>query len=298
LSDQTRAQWTGEGKGSSAGNRFFIRLIRLVGVLPAYAFLLPACVSYTLFDRSTKESLRAFRRRLGRPRVGLLTMYRHFLAFGMSLIDRFAFLIRRRSPFRYRCIGEDRIADAVAEGHGVILLSAHVGNWEIAGNLLHDRLGVPINVIMLDREREALQQIYREATDQRRFRAIAIVPDSPDAMVETVNRLRNGEVVCLLGDRLLDGRQERVPFLGGDASFPVGPFVLSALTGAPIVPVFTLKTGLLHYTFTAYDAIRVPGARSHRDEAITESLESFVRLLETIVRSRPYQWYNFFDFWA
>ncbi|MBD3243648.1 MAG: hypothetical protein GF331_23865 [Chitinivibrionales bacterium] len=291
-----KRQWSGRGKGTSLGNRFFMVLIRALGVLPAYAFLIPACLSYALFDRPSRQALRTFRSALGR-RCGFTALYRHFYCFGMSLVDRFSFLVLRRCPFTYTCNGEERIAAAAGERNGVILLSAHVGNWEIAGNLLNDRLDVPINVLMLDAEREALRRVYQPALEKRRFRAIAIVPNAPDAMVETVARLRQGEIVCLLGDRLLDGRTMTAPFLGRPARFPIGPFAVAALTGAPIIPVFTLKTGLRHYTFTAYEPITVSADRRNRDDAIRRGLARYVAILEEIVRMHPYQWYNFYDFW-
>lgn len=289
-------RWSGRGKGTSLGNRFFMVLIRVFGVLPAYLFLFPACLTYALLDRSSKRALRSYRAALGMP-GGFWSLYRHFYCFGMSMVDRFSFLVLRGSPFAYTCIDEERIAAAAAQGAGAILLSAHVGNWEIAGNLLYDRLEVPINVLMLDAEREALQRVYQPALDRRRFKAIAIVPNAPDAMVETVARLRQGELVCLLGDRLLDGRGMTVPFLGRPARFPIGPFAVAALTGAPVIPVFTLKTGLRHYTFTAREPIHVPADRERRDEAIREALQRYVAHLEEVARRHPYQWYNFYDFW-
>jgi hypothetical protein len=75
---ETTRQWDGRGKGTSAGNRFFMWLIPRFGVLPAYLFLLPACLRYTLFDRTLKAAVRALRARLGQ-RAGLATIYRHVL---------------------------------------------------------------------------------------------------------------------------------------------------------------------------------------------------------------------------
>jgi predicted LPLAT superfamily acyltransferase len=291
-------QWDGRGRGTPLGNRLFMTVVRWVGVLPAYLLLFPACLSYALFDRRARAGIVSLRNHLG-LRLGRLSTYRHIYCFGMSLVDRFSFLLLDRSPFTYTCIHEDRIAQAAAAGKGVILLSAHVGNWEIAGNLLKDRLGVPINVMLLDAEREALQRIYRPALEQRRFRTIPFTPGSPDASVEMMARLRAGEIVCLLGDRLLEGRRERVGFLGAPAAFPVGAFALALASDAPVVPVFTIKTGLRHYTFSASEPIHIEAAsRSHRDRALRDGLETFVGHLERMVRAHPYQWYNLYDFWA
>jgi len=295
---ETTRQWDGRGKGSSAGNRFFMWLIRRFGVLPAYVFLLPACLSYALFDRALRAGVRALRAHLGQ-RAGLFTFYRHVYSFGMSLVDRFAFLLLRKPPFAYECRGEETIARLAAERHGVILASAHVGNWEIAGSLLQDHLGLTVNVALLDAEREALQRVYAPALAQRRFNTIPMTPGAPDTAVALMARLRAGEIVCLLADRVHEGRSAEAQFLGAPAKFPVGPFALAAATGAPVVPVFVTKAGLLRYRFQAGEPVILRDLPNEsREAAVNAALRSYVAALERIVREHPSQWYNFFDFWG
>jgi predicted LPLAT superfamily acyltransferase len=290
--------WSGQGTGTSLGNRFFMVVLRFCGVLPAYALLFFACVSYAVADRRTAAALNGLRGRLG-LRTNLLARYRHIYCFGMNLIDRFSFLLRSRSPFAFTCINEEYISAALAAGRGCILLGAHAGNWEIAGNLLASRLAAPVSVVLLDAEREALQRVYAPALAQRRVKLIAVSPGTPDASVEIMARLRAGEIVAMLGDRHLGENCERIPFLGVPARFPRGPFVLAALSGAPLIPVFALKSGLRSYTFVAHDPISIVDVkRSERDAAIRAAMERYVRILEDVVRSHPYQWYNLYDFWS
>lgn len=290
--------WDGKGKGSAAGNRFFIWLIRHAGILPAYLLLVPVCLKYALTDDKTRASLADFRNRIG-LKTGFSSLYRHIFCFGMSLVDRMAFLLRRKSPFFFQCIHEDYITGAIAHGSGVILLGAHTGNWEVAGNLLVDRIQTPVNVVMLDAEREELQSVYQPATNHRRIRVIPMSANGLDTVVQAMACLRRNEILAVLGDRILDQQNEKVPFFGFTASFPKGPFVLAALTGAPIVPVFALKTGLLSYTFTAFEPIIIKcDSQSDRDSAIIQAMKSYVSILEKVAREHPYQWFNFFKFWG
>ena len=128
---------------------------------------------------------------------------------------------------------------------------------------------------------------------------IALKPGVPDASVEIVARLRAGEIVCMLGDRTMEGRSMAADFLGAPVRLPVGPFAVAAATGAPVVPVFVVKSGLLRFTFTACDTIRVaPHAREERDSAIAAGIRMFASRLDSVVRAAPWQWYNFYDFWA
>jgi len=98
VEDTDQVTWTGRGKGSTAGNRFFMILIRFFGTLPAYLFLIPVTFFYALKDRQAAAALKEVRCRAGASN-GFWSIYRNFLMFGTSLVDRFAFLLNRQSFF-------------------------------------------------------------------------------------------------------------------------------------------------------------------------------------------------------
>ena len=100
-----------------------------------------------------------------------------------------------------------------------MLLGAHLGNWEGAGQLL-SRLGVPVNVTGFDKENDDIRHLLTEAS-QARFRFLPLT-GSPTDVLPLVAALKRGEVVAMLGDRAYGSPTARVPFLGGTASFPIG----------------------------------------------------------------------------
>jgi predicted LPLAT superfamily acyltransferase len=291
-------QWDGKGTGSAAGNRVFVWLVRLFGVGPAYLLLIFVSLVYALRDRKTRHALVAFRRRAGLP-TRFHHLYAHVFCFGMSLIDKMAFLLKADAPFSFEYVHEEYITDATAQGKGVILVGAHLGNGEVAGNLLVDRMQTPVNVVMLDAEREELKAAYGPATSRRRIAVIALSPNGLDTVVEATNCLRRGEILVLTGDRVAAGQdRERISFLGQPAALPRGPFVLAAVTGAPIIPVFAVKTGMLRYRFVGFDPIRVDAPqRNERDTVVRRAMETYVAILEKMAVDHPFQWFNFFDFW-
>lgn len=295
---QQPQKWDGRGRGSTVGNWFFTVLIRAGGVYPAYALLIFVACVYTLLDRELRRIIRDFRATLGLPQ-SLWHVYRHIYSFGMNLIDSFAFLTMKKPPFTYRCIGEEHICEALQKGQGLILLSAHIGNWEIAGNRLFDRIDTRINLVMLDNERESIKRVFRKATDKRRITIIAVSEDGFDMMIKVRNALASNEIVCFLGDRVRGAEESReLPFFGREARFPVGPFVVAALTGAPIIAVCTLKNGFRRYVHKAYASITFDGMTSkNRNEKIEEGMRTYVSVLEDIVEHNPCQWYNYYLFW-
>lgn len=290
-------QWDGKGTGSAAGNRAFMWLIRVFGVVPAYLLLAFVSLVYTLRDRKTRHALIAFRKRAG-LRTRFRHLYTHFFCFGMGLIDKMAFLQKARSPFTFEYVHEEYITDAISEGKGVILVGAHLGNGEVAGNLFVDRIRTPVNVVMLDAEREDLKAAYQPATSRRRIAIIPLSQNGLDTVIQVTSCLRRGEVLVLTGDRIVGQDCERIPFLGEPAAFPRGPFVIAAATGAPVIPVFAFKTGMRRYRFVGFDPIRVDAPqRSDRDAAVRRAMQAYVTILEKAAVDHPFQWFNFFDFW-
>ena len=178
----------------------------------------------------------------------------------------------------------------------MVLLTAHVGNWEIAGALLAGKTAAPFAIVAYQGEEQRLAK-YLEKRLGPRPRIIS-VGSSQFASLEVVRALREGACVAIQGDRALDGRVARVPFFGRLAPFPVGPFVIAAVSGAPVVATFSMQVGRASYLFIASAPMKISFQRgASRDEQLQGWVAQYARALEDLLREYPYQWFNFFDFW-
>jgi predicted LPLAT superfamily acyltransferase len=291
------SQWDGTSKGSPAGHWVFFRLISLFGLRPAYLLLVFVAFYYVLKDKNARRAVRIFRQQLG-AKASLVAVYRHFFSFGVSLIDRYAFLIGKQSLFRFETIREDLIVAALAEKKGAILLGAHIGNWELAGNLLSDRINAAIYYVMVDAEKNDIRSISKQAMAQRRIKPIPVGPDGLELVLSVRNALRGNGLVCMLGDRTVGQKGQQHSFLGKNVTFPVGPFAIAASTGAPIIPIVVTKSGMKEYTFKAFAPMRFDGVTpENRDKYIFTAMERYVGILEQLVKEYPLQWFNFYDYW-
>jgi Kdo2-lipid IVA lauroyltransferase/acyltransferase len=182
-------------------------------------------------------------------------------------------------------VGEEHIRQL--EG-AVISLTAHVGNWDLAGRLLARNSARPTHVVVALEEAQALESWLRRDGDGVRF----VPRSSPTISLGLMAALRRGEAVALQGDRALGNRGDvPVPFFGRPAPFPVGPFRLASASAAPVVPAFCTLDAGHRYTVTVLEPLVVkPGGEE-------EALRAWVSLLEGVVRARPTQWFNFFDIW-
>jgi predicted LPLAT superfamily acyltransferase len=222
-------------------------------------------------------------------------VFKHFLSFGCALIDRTAILAGDTRYFSFSFDGEHHLREAVAEGRGVLLLTAHLGNWQAAGQLL-SRLDVPVNVTGFDHETSEIRALLNQAS-QARFRLVPLT-GSPTDGVPLLAALRRGEVVAMLGDRVYESAAARVSFLGSMASFPIGAYVLAAVAGAPLVHVFNLREPGGHYRCFGFPPQRLQMPRYDQREAyLRDCAARFARDLEAILLRDPLQWYNYYPFW-
>jgi KDO2-lipid IV(A) lauroyltransferase len=178
--------------------------------------------------------------------------------------------------------------EALARGRGVVSLTAHLGNWTLAGRALAV-LGRPVHVVMAPETDPAVGALR----DRDAWPGVRVVRlTSPVVAVDLVAALRRGEVVAFQLDRALGGRGDvPVPFLGAPAAFPLGPFLAAAAAGAPVVPAFCLLETDGRYRLAVEPAL--PVVRGEERAA----LHAAVGVLEHRVRSHWDQWFNFYDVW-
>lgn len=171
---------------------------------------------------------------------------------------------------------------------GIVSVTAHVGNWELAGRLLASRLARRINVVVSPAENPELGRWVRRDGEGIRF-----VPRAhPSVGVELLAALRRGEVVALQADRAIGTSGDVwVPFFGPAAPFPLGPFFLARAAGVPVVPAFCVLDRGYRY------AVRIAPPIIVRRGEEEKAARDWVAILESVVRAHPTQWFNFFDAW-
>jgi lauroyl/myristoyl acyltransferase len=185
--------------------------------------------------------------------------------------------------------GEHHLAATAEAGGGAVVLTAHLGNWEVAGRLMALRIGRPTHVVVAPEADRSVERFLRGGPAPVRF----VPRNEPRAALPLVSALRRGELVAMQGDRALGGRGDvRVPFFSREAAFPLGPFVLARAAGVPVIPAFCLLGRDRRYAVRIGEPMRVPvdGERA--------ALVQWVTVLERIVRAHPEQWFNFFDVWG
>ena len=224
-----------------------------------------------------------------------------FYKFSLNWCD-VMLMVRLRGPRLLGMIGrqtsEKPLSDALAAGHGAILISAHLGNWELGALGLAEK-GYRLNMLTF---REPDEKVNMQREKIRRERGINCIyvdreATSSLAIVEAVSALNRNELLLILGDR--DGSSHTMPldFFGRSTPIPLGAAYLALASGAPVIPVFVVLEGD-RYATSMEEPIFFSADHDERERVIREGTQQILRVFERYIRSYPDQWYNFFDYWA
>jgi lauroyl/myristoyl acyltransferase len=184
--------------------------------------------------------------------------------------------------------GEEILQGALKRGKGVILLSAHVGNWEIGGTMLR-LLNYPLTVVAITHNTAATNALVNRLRQSKKISVIE-VNQSPFSVIEVLRHLQQNRIVAMNGDRDYFGTGRQVNFMGKNVNFPIGPVILAMSSGAALIPAFVLKQPDERYIGVLEDAIPLI-SKGNRDEAIKMNLNTIARIFEKYIRNYPDQWY-------
>lgn len=291
------SSWKGKTRGGVLGYKIFILILKYFGLSFAY-FLLYFVVAYFMIASSKAFTwiYGFFHEALGKNRLrSFICVYRNYYLFGQILIDKIVMLAGFHSTFTFDFEGEEYLRQM---DKGGFLISAHVGNWQIAGQLLN-RLEKRINIILLDTEHQRIKGYLSEVFVKRNINFI-IIRDDYSHLLEIRQALTNGEIIAMNGDRYIEGNKTMmINFMGKPAAFPIGPFNMAARFNVPVSYVFALKESRKHYHFYATPLKTFTFTRNLklRDQSLGPAVEEYVRELEKIVRKYPLQWFNYYNFW-
>jgi predicted LPLAT superfamily acyltransferase len=290
------SSWEGKSKGNKLGYSIFIGTLRYGGVLPAYVLLRFVAAYYFLFSYSSSRPIfQYFRSRVGYGWWhSLISLYRNYYVFGQVLIDKVVVMSGVKNKFTFEFDGEHYLREITTAGKGGIMLSAHLGNWEVAGHLFR-RLETRINIVMFDGEHERIKKYLSSVTGERNVNII-VIKDDLSHIYAINDALSNQELVCMHADRFLEGNKTvTVPFMGAEARFPAGPFLLASTFRVPVSLVFAFKETNKHYHLYATPPREYHGRRR---QGVENAVQDFVQELEVMVKKYPEQWFNYYDFWA
>jgi predicted LPLAT superfamily acyltransferase len=291
---------------TTALRMIFVIMPRLPRFLHPPVAALTALIFYLMLKRERRAVTGNLRQVSGKR--GLALQWKVYLVFYSfcDLMVSYCFVPQAtRSELLAMLVNPDaggaKIDQCLAAGNGLIMWTAHVGNWEFASRLL--AMYGRVNVARVVEDKPAEIALRNLMTDDRI--KVVDLKGGVAATIELLQALRRNEIVAIQGDRVYQRRTFDVPFFSRPASFPLGPFLLSQVSGAPVLPAFVVRQSWLRYQALIGDPIPAvpPTVTRGDDEAslyeagLYEAMCQAVRFLETTLTTHYDQWMNYFDFW-
>ena len=295
-------------KKQERGGAFFLRLsLFLAQILPEFALKLIVKIVvwfYYIFSKNERENIAAFRRNLsvfaGSQTLKGTSVFSHFEAFGGAICDKFRVWKGKIKDDELEIIDLERIkSELIGAQKGQILLTAHLGNVEICKALAARVKGFRMVILTYDENSRKFNEVLREISkNDGSVRMMAVNKLDVAAMLELKNIVESGEHIGIMGDRTPLGgdKAARVKFLGKEASFNYGPYLIAGILGVKISSLWCQKIGGKFRIELVPLASAVKLGRD-RAAAAREYLQIYVRELENRCKQTPAQWFNFFDFW-
>ncbi len=286
--------WAGTTYGNDWMHKWLIRMLRIIDMRILYlfvaVFIIPVCL---VLNPSRGIAYRYFRHRIGYGKLkSAWKTYVNHCLFGQVVVDKFAMYAGKK--FKVEIENYHEFLDRADRKEGFVQLSAHIGNYEIAGYTLvceNKRL----NALVFAGEKASVMRNRGKMFADTNISMIAISPDMSH-LFEIDQALKDGEIVSMPADRI-NGSPKFIEhyFLGAKAKFPLGPFSVATLRSLDVLAVNVMKTSLRSYKIFVTP---LPyNKEATRQEQIRQLSSAYVAELEKRVRQFPTQWYNYFEFW-
>jgi predicted LPLAT superfamily acyltransferase len=295
-----QSYWDGRSRGTTGGWKLALLFKRLLGARAAYLLGTTVAAWYVVFAPSARHGLESYRARVMPEVSPLLTAFRIFRSFSHAIMDRLTFVERGPGAFTYTREGAEHLIGAFTEEKGAIVLTGHVGNVEVsAGPSGNAERMKKLHVLRFEAKGDHGRAILAEMPEEWRPKVIGVNTGEGFSAMTAVRALREGAVVAMMGDRLIDERTVTVNFLGAPCRFPSGPWLLAALARVPVIVAGSFCEGPGRYRLIAFPPIHCAFDRKRvRDEQIQEWAQLYADHLGALVRRYPTQFYNFHDVWA
>jgi len=284
--------------GSTAALKIIVWIAQHLGRTVTHLSLVPVASYFFIFRREERLASRQFLTRVYEGPVSSWLVYRHFLTFSRVTADRIFFLTDYSDKIPVNVHGVRQLRKLVEKKKGGIILASHMGSFEAARVLGEEIDDVVIRVIL---NRGVSEKFIQQLEALSSNLADAIIDSEQGAAalgLKIAESLQSGEWVGFLADRYQSGdRTLSCEFLGDQARFPVGPFIIAAVFKVPVICIFPLYVRGKYEVYCEIISDEFVLPRENRDQGLRDSVQQYVDRLSRYARQEPCNWFNFYDFW-
>ncbi|PLZ04290.1 acyltransferase [Burkholderia sp. WAC0059] len=301
--------WRHAERGSRLGLALLAFSCRTLGLRVTGWWLHPVVAYFLVTGRTAREASRAYFARLAAvaargestPAPGWRSGYRHMLAFAQAGLDKLAAWLGRIGAHEAYFDDASAFDALVASGRGALVIGSHLGNLEMTRALAARGARANVTAVVHTEHARRFNGMLVAAHEDFSRHLMEVRDFGPQTSMLMQQRIDAGELLVIVGDRVpvrAAGGTVDVEFLGAPARLAQGPYVLAHALGCPVYLFFCLKERDGHRLYFEPFAERIALPRRERERHVAQWAQRYAARLEHYCRKAPYQWFNFFDFWA
>lgn len=222
--------------------------------------------------------------------------FQHLLQFGLCILDKMEGWLGRISEQQLQLHGHEQLRAQYQKG--AIIVVSHFGNIELLRALKSEHIQ-KINVLVYQKHAAKFNQFLKQLNSHADISLLPVDELGVETAILLQEKLDQGEWVIVAADRIpvQSGRVQAIPFLGCDAHWPQGAWILASLLKVPVLAIFSYKLDQVFHVYIHQLAEQLHFPRQSRKEAMQNIMRRYVELLEQHCIRAPYQWFNFYHFW-
>ncbi|NND00085.1 MAG: hypothetical protein HKN85_07885 [Gammaproteobacteria bacterium] len=298
--------------GTLLGLRFLWLMHRVFGRWMVSLMLLPTVAYFIIFRpqtrRSSKDFLITHYRRYPEywsHRPDLRNVARHFWEFAETVVDKLLSWFVEIDAAQFDIADADYIEQLMADSRGRLIVGSHFGNLEYCRGFVHRYRDKVINILIHDKHSENYNALMQQVNSESRINIFQVTEFDIPNMLRIKAKIDIGEWMFIAGDRSPPSGTRRtveVQFMGRPAALPIGPYLLAHGLACPVEMLFTfcdysskdrrIRVELINF------AERIVISRKNREQELQHYAQQYAAALEQRCARAPYQWFNFYDFWA
>lgn len=297
--------------GTLLGMRFLLWTYRLFG-RPVYSLLMYPVALYFLITRPTarRASLQYLRRHQrcwpdywgSMPHYGHVLM--HFKAFAEVILDKLLGWVIEIDANEFYIKDQSTVDELMQDSRGQLIIGSHFGNLEYCRGFMQRYRDKVITIMVHDKHSANFIALMQQLNPASRLNVLQVDEFDITTIADLQHRIANGEWVFIAGDRTpLTGvaRTTSTLFLGAQAPFPIGPYIIAQALACPVKLMFAYRLSEQSCARVYFEVLpfaeKIDLPRQGRQELIRDHVQRFADTLQSHCRRAPYQWFNFYDFW-
>jgi predicted LPLAT superfamily acyltransferase len=230
---------------------------------------------------------------------------KHFREFAETVVDKLLSWSIELDADQFVLAAPTVVEKLLKDDRGQLIIGSHFGNLEYCRGFMHRYKDRTINILVHDKHSQNYTALMQQLNPESRLNIFQVEDFDIPTMLRIKQKVDAGEWVFIAGDRTpVSGSERTVPvkFFGETTHLPIGPYMLAKGLGCPVKLMFSYRNYHQRDTSVHFNVIefaeKIQLDRQNRQQDLQRLAQTFADHLQAQCKVAPYQWFNFYDFWA